>query len=199
MGYWVADLVGTASRSRWSPESLGVVLARLGSVTQASSGGIWVGDQSAQWVASPPRSPGPELLEFRSDCQPADSGNWWEDLAHVPVEVVLEIDQHSTCSEHLIDIVGRLILRAVLCAEPVSDAQLRAELLKLQMEDVRSEHHAVGLLSERFQTSVDEGHRRLRHTAERFQISVTGFAGQLIHSGHQVALEPGYRSSNMSG
>jgi len=131
------------------------------------------------------------MLEYRSDCQ-LESGNWWEVPTHLPVELVLEIDHHSTCSEHLIDIVGRLILRAVLCAEPVSDAQMRAELLKLQMEEVRSEHHAVGLLSERFQTSVDEGHRRLRHTAERFQISVTGFAGQLIRSGHQVALEPGY-------
>jgi hypothetical protein len=189
-GFWVADVIGAASQQLWSSAALRELLAHLATAVGARTAGMWIKDQSCEWVANTSGSPVGEILEFRS----GGDGN-----VESKVEVFVEVDDPSIHAQELLETFGQLLLQAVGQSGPCSQAEMRAMLLRRRVGGITSQMQAGGLLAERFRTSIDEGQRRLRTTAERFEISVSGFSEGLINSPHQVALEPGYWSSNISG
>jgi hypothetical protein len=191
-GHWVADVIAAASQESWSQAALRDLIADLAIAVDARNAGIWVGEQSAEWVSAPPRLPGGEILEFRS------GGDGDVDSL---VELFIDVDDPSIQTQELLESFGQLLCFAVSKSGPSSVAEMRAWLLRITLNALATEHQAGGLLAERFRTSIDEGARRLRRTAERFEISISGFSAGLIGSGHDhgSAREPGYLSSNVSG
>jgi hypothetical protein len=191
-GLWIADVIAAASLESWSRAALRDLIARIAIAVDARNAGIWVGEQSAEWVSAPPRLGGGEILEFRS-------GGDGDVDSHV--ELFIDVDDPSIQAQELLESFGQLLCQAVRKGGPSTQVEMRASLLRRRLQDISLEHQAGGLLAERFRTSIEEGVHRLRRTAERFEISVSGFSAGLIGSGqvHDVTLDPGYRSSSFSG
>lgn len=189
----IADLTAAAAEKGWSQGALMNLLSAVGARVGATRGAIWLPGVEVHWAAEAPIAGDPRshvecgecrteerLLEF---CGTTGGG--------ASVMMLWESTMAAADAEDIVDDAGRLLVDAWERAEECTgdgvprehcDLRLvvRAAALRMRVGDVLMRHQAAGMLAQRFDVSIADADRRVRATAERFQLSVSGCAEHLL-------------------
>lgn len=182
-----ADLIAAAAGSGWSQVALQSLLAAVGDKVKATRGVLWVPGREVHWNAAATRA-ADRFIDADRICEERLVEFCGTTGAGASVMLLWECHHPAPDAEDVVDDVGRLLVQAWEHTEEYDVPEtgprdlrlsLRAAVLRIWVGDVVMRHQAAGLLAERCDVSIADADHRVRATAERFQLSVSGFARHL--------------------